>query len=310
MYSYIIRRLLQAIPVLIGSTTIVFILIYLAPGDVVETMMGQRSSAEAKEQFRHELGLDQPTYMQYFNYMTKASVGDFGRSWVTGRKVRDSIFMSFPYTVELAIAAILITVLIGISVGLISSVWRGSFWDQASRIFALFFISNPIFVFALLLIIVFAVKLSWLPPSGVGEGIGSIIYLILPAIALGSRSAAFIARVTRASMLEVLGKIYVTTAYAKGLKKSVVILKHALKNALIPVVTIIGLNFGDLLTGAIITEYIFGRPGLGKLTIDSISQRDLPVLMGVIVFVTIVFILANLAVDIFYSFIDPRIKYG
>jgi peptide/nickel transport system permease protein len=310
MYSYIIRRLLQAIPVLIGSTTIVFILIYLAPGDVVETMMGQRSSVEAKQQFRHELGLDQPTYIQYFNYMRKALVGDFGRSWVTGRKVRDSILMSFPYTVELAIAAMLITILIGISVGLISSVWRGSFWDHASRIFALFFISNPIFVFALLLIIVFAVKLSWLPPSGVGEGMGSIIYLILPAIALGSRSAAFIARVTRASMLEVLGKIYVTTAYAKGLKKSIVILKHALKNALIPVVTIIGLNFGDLLTGAIITEYIFGRPGLGKLTIDSISQRDLPVLMGVIVFITIVFILANLAVDIFYSFIDPRIKYG
>lgn len=310
MYSYIIRRLLQAIPVLIGSTTIVFILIYLAPGDVVETMMGQRSSAEAKAQFRHELGLDQPTYIQYFNYMRKAMVGDFGRSWVTGRKVRDSIIMSFPYTVELAIAGMLITILIGIGVGLVSSIWRGSLWDHISRIFALFFISNPIFVFALLLIIVFAVKLEWLPPSGVGEGMGAIVYLILPAIALGSRSAAFIARVTRASMLEVLGKIYVTTAYAKGLKKSIVILKHALKNALIPVVTIIGLNFGDLLTGAIITEYIFGRPGLGKLTIDSISQRDLPVLMGVIVFVTIVFILANLAVDIFYSFIDPRIKYG
>ena len=309
MYSYILRRLLQAIPVIIGSTTIVFILVFLAPGDVVETMMGQRAGTEMKLQLRHELGLDQPKYIQYLSYMGGLAKGDLGRSWISGRKVSESIMITFPYTVQLAVAAILITILIGISVGLISSIWRGSFWDHASRILALFFISNPIFVFALLLIIIFAVELSWLPPSGVGEGFGSIWYLILPAIALGSRSAAFIARVTRASMLEVLGKIYITTAYAKGLKKSVVILKHALKNALIPVITILGLNFGDLLTGAIITEFVFGRPGLGKLAIDSISTRDLPVLMGVIVFVTIVFILANLAVDILYSFIDPRIRY-
>ena len=311
MYSYILRRIFQAIPVLIGATSIVFLLVYMAPGNVVENMMGQRASKESREQLRHELGLDKPVYIQYLNYMGGLLKGNLGRSWFTGRKVSESISSNLPYTIQLAVAAILITIIIGIGVGLISSIWRGSVWDHLSRIFALFFISNPIFVFAILVIVLFAVKLAWFPASGVGQGFGisSIGYLILPGIVLGSRSAAFIARVTRASMLEVLGKIYVTAAYAKGLSKWVVILKHVMKNALIPVITILGLNFGDLLTGALITEYVFARPGIGQLAIQSISTRDLPILMGVIVFVTIVFVLANLAVDILYSFLDPRIRY-
>ena len=311
MYSYIIRRLLQAIPVLLGATSIVFLLVYLAPGDVVESMMGQRASKESREQLRHELGLDKPVYIQYVNYMGGLFAGNLGRSWFTGRKVSESISGALPYTIQLAVAAIIITIIIGIGVGLISSIWRGSVWDHLSRIFALLFISNPIFVLAILMIVLFAVKLSWFPASGVGQGfgLGSLWYLILPGIVLGSRSAAFIARVTRASMLEVLGKIYVTTAYAKGLSKPIVILKHVMKNALIPVITILGLNFGDLLTGALITEYIFARPGIGQLAIQSIGTRDLPILMGVIVFVTVIFVLANLVVDILYSFLDPRIRY-
>lgn len=309
MHYYILRRLLQTIPVVLGVTLILFILMFVVPGDPVLNMLGQRADPETIARIRKELGLDKPIWRQYLDFLYRLIQGDLGKSYRSNRPVAQSILIAFPYTFQLAVASICVTILLGISIGLISSVFHGTLYDHLSRIFSLIFISMPIFWFSLVLILVFAVRYRLFPPSGTGEGWSSLWYLVLPSIALGSRGAAMCARLTRASMLEVMNKLYIIAAYAKGVKKTMVIFKHAFRNALLPVVTFLGLNFGDLLTGAVVTEAVFGRPGLGGLMMTAIRTRDFPILQGMVLFIALVFVLANLTVDILYAFIDPRIKY-
>lgn len=305
MTSYIIRRLISMIPVLIGITLITFILINVVPGDPVVNMMGKRVDAQTIANIRHQLGLDRPLYIQYFDFLFKAMRGDFGKSFYNHQDVMETILQRFPVTVKLSLSSMIVAVIIGISVGIISSVKQYTFFDHSSMIIALMGISAPVFWVALILQLIFGLKLKWLPISGYS----GVEYMILPAIALGTRFAATIARMTRSSMLEVIRQDYIRTARAKGLSERVVIYKHALKNAMIPVVTIIGLQIGGLLTGSILTETVFGIPGLGRLSIEGINNRDFPVIQGTVLFTALVFVFTNLIVDLSYSFLDPRIRY-
>lgn len=293
------------IPVLIGITLITFILINVVPGDPVVNMMGKRVDAQTIANIRHQLGLDRPLYIQYFDFLFKAMRGDFGKSFYNHQDVMETILQRFPVTVKLSLSSMIVAVIIGISVGIISSVKQYTFFDHSSMIIALMGISAPVFWVALILQLIFGLKLKWLPISGYS----GVEYMILPAIALGTRFAATIARMTRSSMLEVIRQDYIRTARAKGLSERVVIYKHALKNAMIPVVTIIGLQIGGLLTGSILTETVFGIPGLGRLSIEGINNRDFPVIQGTVLFTALVFVFTNLIVDLSYSFLDPRIRY-
>jgi len=303
--SYIIRRLISMIPVLIGITLITFILINVVPGDPVVNMMGKRVDAQTIANIRHQLGLDRPLYIQYFDFLFKAAKGDLGRSFYNHQDVMKSILQRFPVTVKLALSSMIVSIIIGLSVGIVSSVKQYTFFDHSSMIIALMGISAPVFWVAIILQLIFGLKLKWFPISG----FSGIEYMVLPAITLGTRFAATIARMTRSSMLEVIRQDFIRTARAKGLSERVVIYKHALKNAMIPVITIIGLQVGGLLTGSILTESVFGIPGLGRLSIEAINNRDFPVIQGTVLFTALVFVFTNLIVDISYSFLDPRIRY-
>ena len=305
MLRYIIRRLLFLIPVLIGVAFCVFTLLYLTPGDPARMVLGDLATDEAIKEFRDREGLNDPYLVQFGNYVYKAVVhGDIGRSYNSKRPVMTEIWTAFPYTLKLSAFAMVIAIVIGIPCGIISAIKQYSWFDTVTMIFAMIGLSMPVFWLGLLLILLFAVHLRWLPSSG----FSTFRAMILPSFALAAQSISMVTRMTRSSMLEVIRADYIRTARAKGQKESVVIWVHALRNALIPVVTLCGLQFGHLLCGAILTESIFAVPGVGRLMVTAIMMRDYPMVQGGVLFVAVAFSIVNLLVDLLYAYIDPRIK--
>lgn len=305
MAGYIIKRLLLAFPTIFGVIFIVMLTIELVPGDPAELMLGEHATKEAVQNVRTALGLDKPLLTRYFLYLKNLAKGDMGRSIRENRAVTKEISDVWPATLELTIAAMAIAILIGITVGILSAVKPNSYFDNLNRIISLFGLSMPVFWTGLVLIVIFSFWLRLLPIGG----IGSFRHLILPAFTLSLPSIAMISRMTRSSLLEVLQEDYVRTARAKGLSKRAVILRHALKNALIPIVTLSGLQMGQLMGGAILTETVFAWPGLGRLMVRAIFARDYILLQGAVLVFALAFVLINLIVDISYSFLDPRVGY-
>ncbi len=304
MSKYILRRLLLMIPVLIGVTFLVYFIINLTPGDPAAMILGNGATEEAVVALREEMGLNDPVIVQYGRYMKNLLSGDMGTSYSTGKAVSGEIAQRFPNTFKLTVSAIILSVLISIPIGVISATRQYSLFDNIGMIVALVGISMPSFWVGLILIIAFSLNLGWFPSGGM-EGIMS---LILPAFTLAIASTASITRTTRSSMLEVIRQDYIDTAKAKGVSKNIVIRKHALKNALIPAITVIGLEFGVLLGGAVLTETVFSWPGIGRLMVEAIQRKDTPMVLACILVFAISFSLVNLFIDILYSFIDPRIK--
>jgi peptide/nickel transport system permease protein len=333
MLRYIIRRFLTIIPVLLGVSILVFSFIRLIPGDPATVMLGERATAESVARVREQLGLDKPVYQQYLIYVGGVLHGDLGTSVLRQERVTQELIRRFPATLELSLGAILFALLIGVPSGILSATRRGSWIDSLSMLIALTGVSMPIFWLGLMLSFTFAVILHWLPTSGrltattvyhpitnviivdsLLQGNGTLLidglrHLTLPAVALGTIPMAIIARMTRSAMLETLGQDYIRTAQAKGLQQRVVILRHALRNALLPVITVVGLQVGILLSGAILTETIFAWPGIGRWIVDAIYSRDYPIVQGVTLFIASIFVLVNLTVDVLYAFVDPRIHY-
>jgi peptide/nickel transport system permease protein len=292
------------IPVLIGVTFLVFFIISLTPGDPAVMILGNGATEEAISELREEMGFNEPVIIQYGNYMKDLLTGDMGTSYSTGKSVGSEIGQRFPNTFKLTLSAIVLSVMISIPIGVVSATRQYSLFDNIGMIIALIGISMPSFWVGLILIIIFALNLRWLPSGGM-DGLKS---LILPAFTLAIASTASITRTTRSSMLEVIRQDYIDTAKAKGVSRGVVIRKHALKNALIPAITVIGLEFGVLLGGAVLTETVFSWPGIGRLMVESIQRKDTPMVLGCIIVFAVAFSLVNLLIDILYSFIDPRIK--
>lgn len=307
MQRYLFSRLVGAAVTLLLVSLIVFVLLALAPGDPVQLMLiGQQSTPAAMEQLRHELGLDAPLHIQYIRFVADGLRGDLGRSWQSNETVLSELGRVFPATVELSFWALFAATLIGITVGIIAGVKQYSFLDVATRTIVLLGVSMPIFWLGLMLISLFAVQLQWLPSSGRGDWRN----LVLPVIALATYSVAIIARMTRSCMLDVLRQDYIRTARAKGLLEQVVVYRHALKNALIPIVTVVGLQLGYLLGGAILTEIVFAYPGLGWTMMNALFARDYPLVRGGVLLMATAFIFVNLAVDLLYAYLDPRIHYA
>ena len=321
MAKYIVRRLLQFIPVFLGVTLVLFLLTRVIPGDPVAMLSGQRSpDPEIVAQMRAALGLDLPIPVQYWNYLKAILHGDFGNSIATGRPVKDIFIEKYPYTIQLAFAAIVIEIIVGLGAGIISAVKRYSFWDVLVTLSTSILVSLPVFWLGMILQLFFGIYLKeltngafYLPISGAG-GPGSPfptwVYLILPAITLASVSTAYAARIQRSQLLEVNGADYIRTARAKGLSDSAVLWRHSMKNALIPVVTFVALDLGAMMAGAILTETVFNWPGIGYTIYIAINKRDWPVVIGATIIVTLVYLVINLLVDISYAFLDPRIRYG
>ncbi|MBM3709436.1 MAG: ABC transporter permease [Actinobacteria bacterium] len=307
MLYFILRRILQLIPVIIGVTLILFLLLYIIPEDPARLILQKGASPEALANLRAKLGIDKPLYVQYWRYIKNLFSGDLGTSYRYQRSVNSILAEHYPYSIKLAIAAIIIEIIIGIITGIISAVKKYSFWDMLVTVSTTIAVCVPVYWLGMVLQVVFGLKLGWLPMSGYGDG--SIKYYILPAVALASVSTAYVARIMRSTMLESLSNDYIITAYAKGLSQFKVIGKHALKNALIPVVTLIGLDLGALMGGAILTETVFNWPGVGRTIYLAILQRDAPVVIGGTIILVGIFVLMNLIVDIIYAILDPRIRY-
>lgn len=303
MFVFIVRRILQTIPVLLGVSLVVFLIMQMVPGDPATLLAYEGATKETIEMIRHQLGLDRPILYQYFDYVIHAVQGDFGESLRSSRPVLDEILVRLPITLELALASIFITVVLGMVAGIISATKQYSAADISIMIVALLGISLPSFWLGLMLIYFFSVNLQWFPVSGWG----TINHMILPAITLGAGGAAIVARMTRSSMLEVVRQDYIRTAKAKGLKEHVIIYKHGLKNALIPVITVVGLQFGALLGGTVLTESVFAINGLGRLIVDAIRTRDLPMVQGGVLIASVIFVFMNLAVDVLYRYFNKRI---
>lgn len=315
MASYIGRRLLYCIPVLLLVSIMAFSLLHLSGGDPAAMMLGDGADPAVIARVRSELGLDKPLYEQYWSWLSKAATGDLGRSILPSRlRVGDAIAQRAPVTLELGLLAMLLSLVIGLPVGVIAGVRAGSRFDVIASNIAVLGIAIPNFLLALVLILVVSLWLRWLPPSGytpfVLDAGQNLRQMTLPAITLGAFLVAFIVRITRASLIEVMQREYIMTARAKGLTARWVVVRHAIRPALMPVVTIIGLQLGAVLGGSIIIEAIFALPGLGKLTIDAIYSRDFPMLQGSILVLSIGFVLVNIAVDVAYAYLDPRIRYG
>ncbi|MCS7235796.1 MAG: ABC transporter permease [Armatimonadota bacterium] len=306
MGAYILRRLALAVPTLVGVTVVVFALIRLVPGDPARLVLGLQASEEEVQRLRVQLGLDQPLPVQYVRFLGRLLQGDLGRSVVTGEPVAREIAARLPATVQLAVASTLVATAAGVAAGVVSATRQYSWLDYLVMTVALAGISLPVFWLGLMLMLLFSVHLRWLPAGGYGTP----AHLVLPTVTLAAFSVAIIARMTRSSLLEVLHQDYVRTAWAKGLGSRAVVLRHALKNALIPVVTVIGLQFGGLLGGAILTETVFAWPGMGRLLVGAIVARDYPVVQGAVLVFAALFTLVNLAVDVLYAYVDPRIHYG
>lgn len=304
MWKFIFKRVIALIPVIIGVTLIVFFIMSLSPGDPAKMILGDEASPEAIQTLRQEMGLNDPLLVQYARYMYDAIRGDMGLSYKSKKPVTEEIWARFPNTIKLTLAAITFAVIISLPLGILAAVKQNSFFDGFSMLLALFGVSMPAFWFGLLLILFFSLKLGWFPSSG-SESLKSIV---LPSIALGFLHMASIARTTRSSMLEVIRQDYIRTARSKGLSYGAVIRKHALKNALIPTITVVGLQVGVLLGGAVIVETVFAWPGVGRLMVQSIMGRDVPMVMGCIILFATGFTIVNLIVDLLYGFIDPRIR--
>jgi peptide/nickel transport system permease protein len=307
VYAYLAQRVVAAIPVLLGVSLLVFSMLHLVPGDPVRLMLSEfQTTPEQVERLRSQLHLDDPLPVQFGRFVWNASHGDLGTSIRTRRPVTQEIADNMPSTLQLAVAGLLVATALGVSLGIIAAVRARSLMELASMFVALVGVSMPSFWLGLLLIFLLSLRLRVFPATGGGD----LQHLVLPAVTLGLGAAAILARLTRSSMLEVLRQEYVTTARAKGLLEWVVIVRHALKNALIPVVTIFGLQFGQLLAGTFVVETVFARPGLGRLIIDGILNKDLPIVQGVVLVVAISYVIVNLLVDLLYSVLDPRIRYA
>lgn len=306
MIQYVIRRLLSTIPVLLGISLMLFFMLRALPGDPAQVIAGELATEKEVKLIRAQLGLDQPGYIQYGKFLLRLMRFDLGVSTKTQTPVLEEMAPRLLNTIILAVCATLLACLLGIPAGIIAAVRPYSIWDILFTSLALFGISMPAFWLGLMLIVVFSVKLQWLPVGGSG----GIKFLILPSITLAAFLVASFARNTRSSMLETLSQDYITTAMSKGLKEKVIIIRHALKNALIPVITVIGLQFGALLGGTVLTETVFGWPGIGRLLVSSILARDYPVIQGSILVFALLFILVNLIVDLLYAVVDPRVRYG
>lgn len=305
MKSFIAVRLALMVPTLLGVLVVTFLLLYVAPGDPVQAMIGERADQATIDRLRAELRLDDPLPVQFGRYVSSVARGDLGTSYVTGRPIAADLMDRFPATLRLAASAMLFAALFGIAIGVYSA-WRpGSWGDRISALIAYAGVSFPVYWVGLLLILVFAVMLRWFPASGYG----GFAFLVLPAITLGMRSVAFLSRMTRAAMQDVLRSDFVRTARAKGLGEMQVVLSHGLRNALIPIVTVLGLDFGSYLTGSILTETIFSWPGVGRYVLTAIEKRDLPAVQGSILFLSFVFVLVNLVTDLVYAKVDPRVAY-
>ena len=304
MFRFLVRRLLLTLPVLLGVATLVFALIHLIPGDPAQAILGETASAEDVAALRETLGLDRPLLEQYGGFLRNAARGDLGTSLRSNAPVAEEITARLPATLELAAAAMLVAIGVSIPLGIIAAVRRGTIVDHAATTVALTGISIPNFWLGPLLALVFAVELGWLPVSGRG----TLAHLVLPAISLGAALAAILARMTRASLLEELREPYVQAARARGASNARAVLRHAFRNSLIPVVTIIGLQFGAVLTGAVITETIFAWPGIGRLLIQSIGFRDYPMVQGCILLIAVTYVTVNLITDLLYGVLDPRIR--
>lgn len=305
MLHFLLRRLLLTIPVLLGVATLVFSLIHLVPGDAVESMLGESAAPQEIARVRTQLGLDRPLYVQYWLFLTGVAKGDLGVSLRTNEPVARAIADRMPATIELAIAAMCLAVVVAIPLGIIAAVGAGTVVDYAATTLALAGISIPNFWLGPLLAIVFAVTLGWLPVSGSG----TLAHLVLPSITLGAPLGAVLARMTRASVLEELRELYVLAARARGVSRARAVLRHAFRNSLIPIVTVLGLQMGAVLTGAVITETIFAWPGVGRLLIQSINFRDYPLVQGCILLIAVTYVAMNLLTDLAYGLLDPRIRY-
>ncbi len=304
MHRYLIRRLVLTIPVLLGVATLVFALIHFIPGDPAQAMLGEGATPEEVNQLRGRLGLNRPLIVQYGSFLKGLTRGDLGVSLRNDQPVTAQILERMPATAELAFASMTVAVLLAIPLGIVAAVWRGTAIDFGAMTLSLVGISVPNFWLGPLLAIIFSVELGWLPVGGRG----TLAHLVLPAITLGAALAAILARMTRASLLEELREPYVLAARAKGVSRSRAILYHAFRNSLIPIVTILGLQFGVVLTGAVITETIFAWPGIGRLLIQSISFRDYPLVQGCVLLIAVTYVGVNLLTDLTYSFLDPRIR--
>jgi len=305
MAQYIIRRLLQLIPITLGIMTLIFSLIHMIPGDPAVQIAGEGARPEDVLAIRKALGLDQPLWSQYVHYLGRLAHGDLGVSFRTSTPVAQEIMHRYPATMELAFGAMFVAILVAFPLGMISAIYRNSWIDNVARFFALIGVSMPSFWFGPLLIIAFAINHTWFPVSGRDEGLRS---LVLPAVTMGLALSAILTRMIRVSVAEELNQLYMTTAIAKGVTRVKAIFRHALKNALIPVITVLALQFGSLLTGAIITEQIFSWPGLGRLLITSINTRDYPQVQASILVIALTYILVNFISDLLYAAVDPRIK--
>ncbi|HLU35789.1 MAG TPA: nickel ABC transporter permease [Thermomicrobiales bacterium] len=306
MTQYIFRRLLALIPILLGVSIIIFLVMRLIPGDPARQSLGPEATGEQVEVLRKAWRLDEPLPMQYLAWLERAIEGDLGRSTVSRVPVTEEIFSRLPATLELTLASMVVAIVFGLLFGIVSAIRHNSLIDRGTMLLALIGICTPSFWLGLLLLLAFSVKLSWFPSTGAG----GLSHLVLPAITLGVGAAAVIARVTRSSMIEVFSEDFIRTARAKGLGERLVVVRHALKNALIPIITILGLEFGGLLAGAVITETVFSYPGIGQLLIKSINNRDFPIVQGVLLLFAIQFVLINLVVDLLYARVDPRISYA
>jgi ABC-type dipeptide/oligopeptide/nickel transport system permease component len=303
--NFLVRRLLLTIPVLLGVATLVFSLIHLIPGDPVQAMLGDSASPESVTELRSRLGLDRPLYVQYFSFLNGVAHGNLGSSLRTSEPVTTAIADRLPATFELAAAAMLVAVIIAIPLGVLAASQAGTAVDHVATTLALVGISMPNFWLGPLLAILFAVELGWLPVSGRG----TLAQLVLPAVTLGAPLAAVLARTTRASVIDELRELYVIAARSRGVSRTRAVLKHAFRNSLIPIVTVLGLQLGAVLTGAVITETIFAWPGVGRLLIQSISFRDYPLVQGCILLIALTYVSMNLLTDLAYGFLDPRIRY-
>ena len=304
MKGFCLRRVTILVPTVMGAVTLVFFFLHMIPGDPVEVMLGETAQQADKEKLRAELGLNLPLHLQYGRFIKGVFHGDLGDSYFYRRPVTRVIAERVPATLELALAAFLVAGLIAIPLGIISALREGTALDNVSMIFSLLGVSIPNFWLGPLLIILFSIEIGWFPVSGRG-GVGN---LVLPAITLGTALAALLSRMTRSSLLEKLGEEYLNVARAKGLPEWKVILKHALRNALIPIITILGLQFGALLSGAIITENVFSWPGIGTLLINAIEARDYPLVQGCVLFISLSYLLVNFLTDLVYGWVDPRIR--
>jgi ABC-type dipeptide/oligopeptide/nickel transport system permease component len=307
MLEFTLRRLSATIPVILGILLIAFVVLYLIPGDPAQTIAGPRADAATLARISEEMGLNQPLHQRFFAYLKRTFQGDLGTSVVSGKPVLTSVVEKLPYTLKLAAIAMTFSIILGILAGIISAITQGRWLDRVCTFFSVTGISIPVFLSGLVFLYVFAVKLRWFPSSGFAAE-NSLLPFILPAFTLGIRSAAFLARIVRSSMIEVLNQDFIRTARAKGLSPTRILFRHGLVNALIPVITVIGLDLSSYLNGSVIVETIFDLPGIGRFAMDAISQRDYPVIQGIVLLGAIVFILVNLVVDLLYAWINPKIR--